>query len=166
MGAQCSTFIKDNKPLAGDFLRAVIPPPVVKKTFTNPEIYDIIWSYTKCENIILWDEQYDSIEEEDIKRFLISNINHEYVPESYDCEDHAISLCARLREWAYKRANRKGGLLTGLLAGNLKFNEKDDIRAHAVCFFIDSSGKLKLVDGTVNEIQDFGKYMTAWTVIV
>ncbi len=154
------------KSVAGDLIRPFIAPPSVKKTFTSGELYDILYTETKCDQIIMWDEQYDTVEVDDVKRFLRSNINNDYKVDAYDCDDFSISLCARVREWAWNRAGKKGGLAFGILTGDLRFKETDPERPHAVCFFIDSVGKFHIVDGMYNHIHEFPAAATAWTLIV
>jgi hypothetical protein len=160
MGAGC------RKSIAGDMLRPFIAPPSVKKTFTINEIYDILYSATKCIQIIMWDECYDAVDVDDIKRFLPSNINNDYKLDAYDCDDFSISLCARARDWAWNRNGKKGGLAFGIITGDLRFKATDPGRPHAACFFIDSDKKLHIVDGMYNHIHELPEAASVWTIII
>ena len=58
---------------AGNLIRPFIKPPPINKTNNLSEMNQILYKFTKCDDMILWDEQYDLITEEDIK-----NIPMEY----------------------------------------------------------------------------------------
>jgi len=154
------------KPLAGDLIRPLIAPPTINKSFNSSEVYNIIKQATKCDTIILYDSVYDAIDTADVKRFLISNINNDYVADAYDCDNFTFAIVARVHNWAYKRKNRSGGLCFGILAGDLRLQETDPERPHAVGFFIDSNKKLCVVDGMYNEILELQPWMRVWNVIV
>lgn len=150
----------------GNLIRPFIAPPTIRKTINQGELSQIVFNKTDCNYSIYWDKEYDLIDEDDLKRYLLSNINNDYVSEAFDCDDFSFSLLGRVREWAYNRTNRKGGLSFGILAGDLKLNDFDDYRGHAVCFFVTSDKKVKLLDGMTNEILDIRPSMTIDQLII
>lgn len=154
------------KSTVGDAIRPFISPPVILKTFSAADINQVIKEQTKCDTIIMYDNEYDAIEVNDVKRFLKSNINNDYRVEANDCDDAGIIVTGRIRGWAYNRKNRNGGLCFGLLSGNLKIKDSDPDRPHAVGFFIDSDKKIHICDGLWNEIYDITPSMEIWNVIV
>lgn len=158
--------LKVKKPIIGNIIAEFIPPPSSSTKLTNNEVFEIIQKNTKCNQIIMWDGAYSSIEMEDVKRFLISNINQNYVSELYDCDNFSLSLCARIHEWNSKGKKSGNGLAFGILTGDLRLKESDPIRPHAVCFFIDKNKNLFLTDGMYNSVLEFEPWMTCWTVIV
>lgn len=165
MGSCVSLNLKKSD--AGNLIRPLIKPPTVTKTINLSEMNQILYKATKCDNMIFWDDQYDLISEDEIKRFLYSNINETYVEGgAYDCDDFSFSVLARAREWAYNRVNRRGGLGIGVLAGDLRLNEADPYRGHAVAFFITPAGQVKLLDGMYNQILDIKPWMDIKQLII
>lgn len=154
------------KSTAGDAIRPFISPPTILKSFSGAEVYQVIKEQTKCDVIITYDSEYDAIEVDDVKRFLKSNINNDYSVDSFDCDDSGVITAGRIRDWAYNRKNRKGGLCFGIIAGNLKLKEDAPSKPHACGFFIDSNKKMWLCEGLYNEIQEMKPFMEIWNVIV
>lgn len=159
MGLSCT------KASLGDAIRPVLRPPVSKLSLNTREVLNILSEATKCHQIFLWDSKYDTIELDDVQRFLVSNINTKYKSDRSDCDDFSIHLCSRFREFAYNM-NGSGGPLFGIMTGDLRLKDNDPPRSHAVCFFIDSKKKVWIVDGMWNEIHEIVPSMTFWTIIV
>ncbi len=157
------------KPVIGDVGRQFIPPPVSKLSMTSNEVRKVVREYVGDAHAIIWDAIYDTIEKEDVQRFLSTNINTEYIIERSDCDDFSIHLCSRFREHAYNMntvGEKKGGPLFGIMTGDLRFKETDPPRYHAVCFFIDSEKKFYIVDGMYNEIVNLAPSMKVGEIIV
>jgi hypothetical protein len=151
----------------GNCSTSTIGKPTIIKTINHAEMSVIIQKSTSCPNVILFDSYYDLIDEKNIELFLSSNLSpHKYIKEAYDCDDYAFSLVGKIREWAYHRTNKNGGLSIGLIAGDLKVKEFDNYRGHAVVFFINSDEKLRLIEADTNIIVDVTKYMTIDHVIL
>ena len=146
-------------------IKTMLAPPVSKKSFTGSEIYDILYNATKCTNILLYDEAYDSIELEDAQRFCTYNTNYPYKSRRFDCDDIGFAFMARFREWCYSM-NGTDGVLIGFIAGNMKIKQTDNDRPHAVCFFIDSSKHIYIIDAMYNEIYEYQPYMVCWSIIM
>jgi len=146
-------------------ISTALPPPTSKKSFDISEVYLLLKDLTKCDNIILYDESYDSIELEDVKRFCTYNTNLKYKPRRFDCDDQSFSFMTRFREWAYDM-NGDNGILCGFIAGDIKLKESDPSRPHGVCFFIDSEKRLYIVDAMYNEIYDYQTFMSCWSIIL
>lgn len=146
---------------------AYVAPPKAKNTkqLSFGEVYNIVKTKTKCDQIILWDTVYSTINDEDVKTFLKFNINDPYVAEKHDCDDFSFILCGRFREYMFK-SKITGGPIFGILAGNLKKSASDPDRGHAVCFYINENLEFKIVDGMYNSIEEVFPSMDIWTVIV
>lgn len=116
--------------------------------------------------IINWDGDYQTIESEDVKNFVKYNANLQYIINRYDCDDFSISLCARVREWVHD-APGSSGVCFGILTGDLRFKPEDPLRAHAVCFFIDSQKKLWICDGMWNDVYEYKRdTFTTWQIVL
>lgn len=155
MGAACCAFTA----------KTFIQPPKEGMTMTDNEVLEILKKVTKCENIILYDSIYSTIERDEVVQYLRLNVNYGYVKEKYDCDNYSNSLMTRIHEWAYP-ADNKGGLLFGILNGDLRLEANADSRPHSVCFFIDHNKEFFIVDGMYNHLLKFEEFMTAWSIIV
>ena len=146
-------------------IKTMLAPPVSKKSFVSSEIYDLLYNATKCTNILLYDESYDSIELEDAKRFCTYNTNMPYKSRRFDCDDTSLVFLTRFREWCYSM-NGQDGVLIGFIAGDMKIKATDNERPHAVCFFIDSSKRIYIIDAMYNEIYEYQPYMVCWSIML
>ena len=129
----------------------VLPAPMSGVQLTNSEVYKIINSSLKITDntrIKLADRGYYAISLLDIKKFLLVDASdlHKYKPEIFDCDDFAVVLLGRNREW-FSKVNMEFSSTFGIVVGDIRRNETDtEPRYHAMNFIITNEKKLFLIE--------------------
>lgn len=151
----------------GQCAQKMMAPPILgEKQLNGGEVYAALRNQIGNDaTIIMWDSVYQTIESQDVQSFIKYNANLKYILNRYDCDDFSVSLCARVREWVHD-APGTAGVCFGIMTGDLRLKPEDPLRAHAVCFFLDSNMQVWIAEGMWNDVYLMPKSFTVWQVIL
>lgn len=153
MGKCASKFKSDTTPPGGVVVRS------------RDEIYRIISEQLNLKhNILISDRNYGCYPRVEAERFLSSDSvdKLKYAKERFDCDDFALVLAGREKEW-FATGEGEYGSSFGIVHGDIRKKVTDTkARPHAVNFFIDDEGKLWLVEPQTDEIMEPNSASTFW----
>jgi hypothetical protein len=147
MGSSLSFLASCKSSVGGELL----PVPTSGLKMDSTEISTIIKNSLRIADrtrVNLNDGSYYAIPLMDIKKFLLVDATnwHIYKKELFDCDDFALVLLGRNREW-FSKANIQDASTFGVAIGDIRRYETDTTpRYHALNFIITDDKKLYLIE--------------------
>ncbi len=144
--------------------------PKIGIDLTNSQMREIIEKKLKVQGSTLRmaDRNYWAYSLDDLKNFLKTDIadKFRYMKEGFDCDDFALVVAGREREWFSKASVEKGSTF-GIVWGDIRKSEDDTKeRAHAVNVFVDNNQDVWLVEPQNDDIFKPTSNSTFWVVVI
>jgi hypothetical protein len=158
MGNACISGLRDSR----------VKPPTEGTILTSREVETIVraaFNLPVSSSVFLSDRDYFAYSTDKLREFLRADLTNAlvYKAEALDCDDFARVLTGREREWFSGHTMGAYGSTLGIVWGDLRASETDEVVSpHAMNFFIDSTRKLWLLEPQSDVLREPTSNSTYW----
>ena len=143
---------------------------IVRRTISYNELRDVLRDFfgEKC-TITMNDSEYGLLLISDVQAFLKYDTTSKlkFHPESRDCDDYGLILIGHFKEYFHANSTiPRLGSAFGWITGDLRKNDDDGPRMHAMNFMVDPDLNVWLIEPQNNDIMRWIESSTAINVIV